>query len=127
MRDDVSIEKVSILIVDDEPSVGDALKLVLESNAYHVVLAANGSEAIEQARNQCFAFGIVDLYLPDICGFQVITNIHDHQPGVPILLVSGHGTPQLFAKAMRLGAIGGLAKPFSPDAILTRVTTALGP
>jgi DNA-binding NtrC family response regulator len=126
VRDDVTIEKVSILIVDDEPSVGDALKLVLESNGYDVVLVAKGSEAIEQARNRRFAFGIVDLYLPDICGFQVITNIHDHQPEVPLLLVSGHGTPHLFAKATKLGAIGGLAKPFSPDEILTLITTALG-
>ena len=127
MRDAVAIEKVSILIVDDEPSVGDALKLVLESNGYDVVLVANGSEGIEEARIRSFAFGIIDFFLPDICGFQVIKAIHDHQPEIPILLISGHATPQLFANAMKLGAIGGLAKPFRPADILTRITTTLVP
>lgn len=122
----ITTENVSILIVDDEPSVGDALKLILESNGYDAVLVANGSEGIEQARTRRFAFGIVDLFLPDISGFQVIKNIHHHQPGVPILLISAHGTPQLFAKAMKLGAIGGLAKPFRPAEILTLITTTLG-
>ena len=121
----VTTENVSILIVDDEPSVGDALKLILESNGYDVGLVANGSEGIEQARTRRFAFGIVDLFLPDICGFQVIKDIHHHQPEIPILLISAHGNPQLFAKAMKLGAIGGLAKPFHPAEILTLITTTL--
>jgi DNA-binding response OmpR family regulator len=111
-------DKVSILIVDDEPSVGDALRLVLESNGYEVVLVTKGMEGIHQARNRTFEFSVVDLFLTDISGFQVITDIHSLQPQVPILLITAHGSPQVLAEAKRLGAIGALSKPFPPAEIL---------
>jgi DNA-binding NtrC family response regulator len=114
----VSKEKLSILIVDDEPSVGDALRLVLESNGYEVVLVTKGQDGIEQARHRRFGFGVVDLFLTDISGFQVIKDLLTVQPHIPILLVTAHYTPQVCEEATRLGAIGGLAKPFSPAEIL---------
>jgi len=111
-------EKPSILIVDDEPSVGDALRLVLESNGYEVVLVTTGEEGIEQARNRSFGFSVVDLFLTDISGFQVITDLRNIQPHIPILLITAHGSPQIFEEAKRLGAIGALSKPFPPAEIL---------
>jgi DNA-binding response OmpR family regulator len=111
-------DKVSILIVDDEPSVGDALRLVLESNGYEVVLVTKGMDGIDQARNRRFAFSVVDLFLTDISGFQVIRDIRNLQPQIPILLITAHGSPQVFAEAKRLGAVGALSKPFPPAEIL---------
>ena len=113
-----ALTKVSILIVDDEPSVGDALKLVLESRGYEVVLVNNGLDGIDQARRRRFGFGIVDLRLTDISGFQVITDILNFQPQTPILLITAHGSPQIFAEAKKLGAVGALSKPFHPSEIL---------
>jgi CheY-like chemotaxis protein len=113
-----SKEKLSILVVDDEPSVGDALRLVLESNGYEVVLVTKGQDGIEQARNRHFEFGVVDLFLTDISGFQVITGILRLQPQIPILLITAHGSPQVLDEAKRLGAIGALWKPFPPAEIL---------
>jgi two-component system response regulator GlrR len=118
VSDAVINEKVRILIVDDEPSVGDALRLVLESNGYEVVLVTNGHDGIDQARQRRFAFSVVDLYLTDISGFEVITDILNLHPEIPILLITAHGTPQVFAEAKRLGAVGALAKPFHPSEIL---------
>jgi two-component system, OmpR family, phosphate regulon sensor histidine kinase PhoR len=118
-------DKVSILVVDDEPSVGDALKLVLESNGYEVVLVNNGADGIDQARNRHFGFGVVDLFLTDISGFQVITDIRNLQPQIPILLITAHGTPQVFAEAKKLGAVGALSKPFSPAEILKLIHSHL--
>jgi len=111
-------DKVSILIVDDEPSVGDALKLVLESSGYEVVLVTKGLDGIDQARSRRFGFGVVDLFLTDISGFQVIQDILNLQPETPILLITAHGSPQVFEEAKRLGAIGTLSKPFPPAEIL---------
>lgn len=118
VSDVVTKNRVSILIVDDEPCVGDALKLVLESSGYEVVLVNNGLEGIDQARRKSFGFGVVDLFLTDISGFQVITGIRRHQPQTPILLITAHGSPQVFAEAKKLGACGALAKPFPPAEIL---------
>lgn len=113
-----SKEKLSILVVDDEPSVGDALRLVFESNGYEVVLVTKGEDGIEQARNRRFGFGVVDLFLTDISGFQVITGLLTLQPQIPILLITAHGSPQVCDEAKRLGAIGALSKPFPPAEIL---------
>ena len=112
------MENPAILIVDDEPSVGDGLKLVLESNGYEVVLVTKGVDGINEARTRRFGFSVVDLYLTDISGFQLISDLRNLQPQIPILLITAHGTPQVFDEAKRLGAIGALAKPFHPAEIL---------
>lgn len=119
------MSKESILVVDDEPSVGDALRLVLESKGYDVVLVTKGVDGIDQARSRRFGFGVVDLFLTDISGFQVITDLRNLQPHIPILLITAHGSPQVFAEAKRLGAIGALAKPFPPAEILKLIDSHL--
>lgn len=118
-------EKLPILVVDDEPSVGDALRLVLESNGYEVVLVTKGQDGIAQARNRRFGFSVVDLYLTDISGFELITDLLTLQPQIPILLITAHGSPQVCDEAKRLGAIGALAKPFSPAEILKVINSHL--
>lgn len=125
VSDVVPENKVSILIVDDEPSVGDALKLVLEANGYEVVLVNNGLEGIEQASKRRFGFSIVDLFLTDISGFQVIADIRQLQPQIPILLITAHGGPQVFDEAKKLGACAALAKPFPPAEILKIIDSQL--
>jgi DNA-binding response OmpR family regulator len=118
MVDALTNEKISILIVDDEPSVGDALRLVLESSGYEVVLVNKGLDGIDQTRRRSFGFSIVDLRLTDISGFQVIKDILSLRPQTPILLITAHGSPQVFAEAKKLGAVGALSKPFHPSEIL---------
>jgi len=119
------MDKIRILIVDDEPSVGDALKLVLESSGYEVVLVTKGLEGIDQARTSRFGFSVVDLYLTDISGFEVISDIRNLQPQIPILLITAHGSPQVFDEAKRLGAVGALAKPFHPAELLKLIDSHL--
>ena len=127
MSESLTNKKLRILIVDDEPSVGDALKLVLESNGYEVVLVTKGREGIDHARRQQFEFSVVDLFLTDISGFQVIADLRSLQPQIPIVLITAHGSPQVFAEAKKLGAIGALAKPFPPAEILKLIDTHAGP
>ena len=53
--------------------------------------------------------------LTDICGLHIVNDILKRQPEVPILLITGHGGPQVFAEARRLGAVGVLTKSFQPE------------
>jgi len=119
------VVSISILIIDDEPSVGDALKLVLEANGYNIVLANNGHDGLEHSRKKQFAIVILDLFLTDAYGLELINKIHESQPELPILLITGHGSPEIFAEARRLGAVGALSKPFQPAKILAFVANAL--
>ena len=117
------MNKNRILIIDDEPSVGDALRLVLESSGYEVVLVTKGVDGIDQARTRSFGFSVVDLYLTDISGFQVISDLSNLE--IPVLLITAHGSPQVFDEAKRLGAVGALAKPFHPAEILKVIDSHL--
>lgn len=125
MPDQAPEQKVSILVVDDEPAVGDALKLVLESNGYEVVLVENGRAGIKQAKSRDFCFGIIDLFLSDISGLLAIKAIREQQPEIMIILITGQGTPRAFAEAQRLGVVGILTKPFSPADILQMISGAV--
>lgn len=115
-------DNISILIIDDEPVVGDALKLVLESSGYEVVLVEKGRDGIRQAGGRAFCFGIIDLFLSDICGLQVIKSIREQQPEIMIILITAQGTPQAFSEARRLGVVGILRKPFRPADILQMIS-----
>lgn len=113
-----SVSNVRILVVDDEPSIGDALRLVLESKGYEVVLVTKGLDGIDQARRERFCFGVVDLFLTDISGLEVISDLRTLQPHIPLVLITAHGSQQVFDQAKKLGAVGALAKPFSHAELL---------
>lgn len=123
--DQILPQRFSILIVDDDTVVGDALKVVLESNGYEVVWVDNGRAGIIEANRRRFALGIIDLFLSDISGLQAIRNIKTTQPEFPIILITGNGTPEAFAAARRLGVLGILEKPFRPEDILELISRAI--
>ena len=123
--DKTSPQRFSILIIDDDPVVGDALKVVLESNGYEVVWVDNGRAGIIEANRRLFALGIIDLFLSDISGLEAIKSIKGQRPEFPIILITANGTPKDFSAARRLGVLGILEKPFRPDEILELIAGAL--
>lgn len=125
MRNQAAAEKISVIIVDDEPCIGDALKLVLEAQRYDVVVADNGHAALNQAGKTRFRVGIFDLNLPDMSGLEVIRTIRARQPELLTILMTGQGSPQAFSEARRLGVAGILSKPFRPADVLQLLSTLL--
>jgi DNA-binding NtrC family response regulator len=125
MVDQGTRKNLNILVVDDDPVVGDALKLVLESDGYEVVLVEKGRDGIIQTGKVRFGIGIVDLFLSDISGLQVIKSIRELDPEIMLILITGEGTPQAFSEARRLGVVGILTKPFRPADILQMVSRSL--
>ena len=119
-------ENISILVIDDGPAVGDALKLVLEASGYEVVLVDRGREGIRQARKRHFTVIIVDFSLPDISGLEVFKAIREQGCEAPVIMITAEGMPEVFTEAANLGAVGILSKPFSPSDIFQLITKALG-
>ena len=111
-----------ILVIDDEPSVADALCLILEDCGYQVVVAATGGEGISHARRARFAVTITDLRLPDMDGLNVIRAVRETDAKAVVILVSSHLTPEISAQAHACGAVGVIAKPFPPSAILQLIS-----
>ena len=114
--------KNQVLVIDDEPSVADALRIILEDQRFGVVVAHTGREGIERACREAFGVIITDLRLPDIDGLEVIGAL---RACGPVILITSHGTPEIFARARERGAYGIITKPFLPSDIIRLVTDAL--
>ncbi|HEX8685651.1 MAG TPA: response regulator, partial [Pyrinomonadaceae bacterium] len=114
-----------VLVIDDEPSVADALRVILEDEGFAVEVARSGREGMEQARRAGFRVTITDLRLPDMNGLEVICAFREGGVGGSLILITSHGTPEIFSLALDLGAVNVIAKPFRPSEILQLVTAAL--
>ena len=98
------MEKTEILVIDDERSVADALKVILESEGFSVTLAATGREGVERARRGMFRLAITDLRLPDMSGLEVLQTLQAEHSGLCVILITSYGTPDILAEAVRRGA-----------------------
>lgn len=119
-------ERGRVLIIDDEPSVADALRVILEDEGFAVAVAANGRDGIAEARRAPFGVTVTDLRLPDMDGLEVMSAFREGGLGGAFILITSYGTPETFARADELGAAGVIAKPFLPSEILQLITSALG-
>jgi DNA-binding response OmpR family regulator len=114
-----------VLIVDDEPSVGHALSVILADAGYHAVLATSGRNAQARADEQTFDVAIIDVGLPDISGLDLLCYLRERNIRMRIIIISAQPTPQIIEEATRLGAVDVLHKPFSPSDILDALGMAL--
>ena len=110
----------TVLIVDDEPALRQTLTRVLQTAGCNVTAAANGAEALHLLANNGFDLIYLDIHLPDISGLDVLKEIHQRQPDVPVILFTAHASVQSAIDAMRLGAIDYLIKPVDPEAFIAR-------
>jgi len=112
------VKKSAILIIDDEQSVADALKVILNDNGYDAVVALTGRDGLEQAGRRQFDLTITDLQLPDITGLEVLALIREMNPNHRVIIITAHISPDIITKAADGGAVTVLAKPFLPTDIL---------
>ncbi len=118
-------QKCEILIIEDEPSVSDALKLILEDGGYHVAIALSGREGIEEARRRDFCLTITDVELGDMRGFDVISAICRHKPHSHFIVITSSNSPDVITEARNCSAAGVLIKPFLPSEILQLIKDTL--
>lgn len=117
--------KAVILVIDDEPSVADAVKIILEDNGYAVLVAATGRSGFERACERRIDLAIVDLQLPDMSGLDVLSSVREREPDGRVIMITSHGSPEIDAEAARRGAFTVLPKPFLPADLLKQVAAAL--
>jgi two-component system, LuxR family, response regulator FixJ len=110
-----------VFIVDDEPMIGELLQLTLSSEGFRVATFRNGGSFIEAARLRTPACVILDVYMPDRSGLDILKDIDAHTYGAPILVMSGHATIAMAVDAVKNGAFDIIEKPFMPGAIVERV------
>ena len=115
----------SILIIDDEPNLRRSLGLILQRAGYLITSASSAAEAIHLLQAGAYDLTFLDIKLPDQNGIQLLPQIRDLYPEMPILILTAHATLDTAIGAVRLGAKDYLLKPIDPENILARVADIL--
>ena len=108
----------TILVVDDDRNLLELLGMTLRSSDYEVTTAADGEAALELVRNTVFDLSVIDLKLPRTDGITLMGDIHQINPGMPVIILTAHSSVRSAVDAIRMGAYNYLEKPFDPDALL---------
>lgn len=117
---------MDILIVDDEASIRRATSLALDAAGHYVETAENGSVALQSLKESSFDLVLLDLYLGEENGLQLLETIRREHPDVHVVIFTANATIPNAVEATRLGAVDFLEKPFSPDQLrqaLKRIST----
>ena len=117
----VMMNKLSILLVEDEENLQEALKLNLELEGYEVTSASTGSIALKKVENEYFDLILLDVMLPELDGFDVCENIRLKNIETPILMLSARSGSADRVQGLKKGADDYLTKPFNLEELLLRV------
>lgn len=112
-----------ILVVDDEPQIRRALRLVLRTNGYVVTEVASGTAALDAAASRPFDLMILDLMLPDL-GAEVWRRLRDWSR-LPVIVLTAHDEEVIKIPALDEGADDYIAKPFSAPELLARMRSLM--
>ncbi len=117
----MSEKKYSILLVEDEENLVEALKLNLELEGYEVTGVNDGAEALNAVENEYFDLIILDVMLPELDGISVCENIRLQGNEIPILILSAKNSSADRVLGLKKGADDYLTKPFNLEELLIRV------
>ena len=117
----MSDKKFSILLVEDEENLQEALKLNLELEGYDITSAYDGAAALQSVQKEYFNLIILDVMLPEIDGIEVCETIRLNNPDIPILILSAKNSSSDRILGLKKGADDYLTKPFNLEELLLRV------
>src|SRR5687768_2527121 len=114
-----------ILLVDDEPSVIDALQLILVDLGHRVVSAKTVGEATALLKSSHYDLVFTDLRLPDASGIDLLDHIKSDVPDTQVIVMTAHGSLDVTIEAIKRGAFYYIEKPFTPNQVTALVERAL--
>jgi len=117
--------KGKILIVEDEKSMREVLKILLEGEGYEVMTASDGLEGIAHLDKDIFDLVVTDVKMPKVDGFEVLKRIKEISPDTIVIMITAFGTKESGIEAMKLGAYDYISKPFNIDEIRLIVKKAI--
>ena len=114
-----------VFIVDEDPSVRDALSLLLKIEGFSTQAFGDGGTFFEALQTSDPVCVILDLHLPGVPGLDVLRRLSDMRFAPPVFVISGQSDVAMAVEAMKLGALDFLEKPFSASVIIERVREAV--
>ncbi|MCE5312364.1 MAG: sigma-54 dependent transcriptional regulator [Nitrospiraceae bacterium] len=113
-----------VLVVDDDSNLLELLSMRLSTAGYEPAACADEETALAQVQNSIFDLAIVDLQLEETDGITLMQKIHAECPGLPVIILTAHGSIESAVDAMMKGAFNYLTKPFDPKELLLQVERA---
>ncbi|WP_172295251.1 sigma-54 dependent transcriptional regulator [Pseudoruegeria sp. HB172150] len=116
-----------ILIVDDERDIRELISDILEDEGYTTRLAANSDECMASINTEPPALMILDIWLKDsrMDGIDILKTVKRDNPGIPIVIISGHGNIEIAVAAIKQGAYDFIEKPFNIDQLMVVIGRAM--
>lgn len=114
-----------ILVVDDDPTLVDFLKLLLESEGYDTFEAYDGRDALAQIEKVEPELVLLDYMMPNMHGLDVLRNVKENYRSSFVVMLTGKGSEQVAVECMKAGAADYLMKPFDNENLLTVVRNVL--
>ena len=115
----------NILVVDDERTIRESLRGILEDENYKVLLAESGESCLELLKKRTCEIVLLDIWLPGMDGLETLERIKQIEDPPEVIMISGHGTIETAVRATKLGAFDFLEKPLSVDRTLILIKNAL--
>jgi two-component system, NtrC family, nitrogen regulation response regulator NtrX len=117
--------KPKILVVDDEVSILESLRGILQDEGYRVSVASSGEQALEEVLKDLPDLVLLDIWLPGMNGLDVLGELKKTFANLPVIIISGHGNIDTAVKATKMGAFDYVEKPLSLERIVVSVQNAL--
>ena len=120
----LAVKQRHILVADDEPHIGRIIQLKLERAPYEVILVGDGRAAMERLRgDEPIDLVLLDIMMPYLSGLDVLDELKrlPHRRDTPVIILTAKGQDADRERALQLGAIDFLTKPFSPNKLLSRI------
>ena len=114
-----------VLVIDDEQVICEGCRLALGEQGYLVMYGTTGREGLNKLKDQDFDLLLLDIKLPDVDGLQILTDVRQSDPQMPVIVMTGYASVQNAVAAMKNGAFDYLAKPFSEDELTHAVAKAI--
>lgn len=113
-----------ILVIDDELSIRQMLKKVLEKAGYDVELAENGAIGLEKVKNELFDILLCDIKMPEMDGFVFLDEVKKLEVSLTIIMMTSFGSVETAVEAIRRGAYDYISKPFKTDEVIIAIKKA---
>ena len=114
-----------VLVVDDDPVVGKSFDRVLSAKGYAVITAGDAQEALSKLDAEDYDVVFTDIKMPGMSGLEMAEQVKQRRPWLPVVIVTGYGSPGNEARAEAAGVSGFLRKPLSPEMIEGSAAKAL--
>ena len=121
-----------VLVVDDDPLVCGAIEACLQRQGFETTVADGGESGLSALETATFDVMLIDIFMPNMRGYESIRVFHERAPAVPLIAMSGYSfanlaTPshEFLAMSLQYGATRYLRKPFTPTSLVAAITDCL--